>query len=573
MRKVILIIFAFLICFNIEAKFGWEKLNSRTNLFLYGVCFVDSLNGWVVGDDGIILKTTDGGISWDKKDANIGSWLLSVYFIDRNYGWVCGDFGDLRKTTDGGENWEYITSITYPEMLNSIFFADRKNGWAVGPNGIIHSSDGGYNWEYQYGDSIYATKSIFFINKDVGWCSGANGEILHTADGGINWYKQKTPTNGIIYDVFFLNLSIGWAVSRNKPNILKTTNGGNDWFVANSNVDGFYKRIQFVDEMNGWAAGPDGIIRTTDGGFTWKKQMSQTQYNIWWANFINENIGWAVGGNGTILKTDNGGYNFIVDFEANVTDGIAPLSTTFTNLTQGDYNSSTWEFGDGGTHKTINPIYIYQNPGKYDVKLVVSNGMEKDSVVKYNYITVRNPSELVADFIADTTEGNEPLTVQFTDLSKGTPEQWLWDFGDGGTHTTQNPIHIYQNFGTYTVKLTIKRNNEQASEVKTDYIKVHKPIDVNEYYQNCNVAIIPNPNDGKFELKFYNRVKCNLKIELLNLPGESIKVLFDDLVDAGAVDLNFILNSNQTKISDGIYYLLISFGNKNEIIKPLILMK
>ena len=45
-------------------------------------------------------------------------------------------------------------------------------------------------------------------------------------------------------------------------------------------------------------------------------------------------------------------------------------------------------------------------------------------------------------------------TVAFTDASGGPPASWAWDFGDGGTSTSQNPAHTYASSGTYTVSLT-----------------------------------------------------------------------------------------------------------------------
>lgn len=60
---------------------------------------------------------------------------------------------------------------------------------------------------------------------------------------------------------------------------------------------------------------------------------------------------------------------------------------------------------------------------------------------------------VVAEFIADVLTGVAPLTVQFTNLSSGGPTAFLWDFGDGYNSDLANPLHVYANDGSYTVKL------------------------------------------------------------------------------------------------------------------------
>jgi PKD repeat protein len=65
------------------------------------------------------------------------------------------------------------------------------------------------------------------------------------------------------------------------------------------------------------------------------------------------------------------------------------------------------------------------------------------------------PPTLIANFTANPTSGQAPLTVQFTDTSTDGPTAWDWSFGDGSTNSTmENPSHIYTNAGTFTVTLT-----------------------------------------------------------------------------------------------------------------------
>jgi thioredoxin 1 len=71
-----------------------------------------------------------------------------------------------------------------------------------------------------------------------------------------------------------------------------------------------------------------------------------------------------------------------------------------------------------------------------------------------------------ADFTSNVTEGYSPLTVQFIDMSTGSPTSWSWDFGDGNTSTVQNPTHTYNEAGNYTVTLTVE--NSAGSTTVTD---------------------------------------------------------------------------------------------------------
>ncbi len=71
-----------------------------------------------------------------------------------------------------------------------------------------------------------------------------------------------------------------------------------------------------------------------------------------------------------------------------------------------------------------------------------------------------------AYFTSNVTEGYSSLTVQFTDMSTGSPTSWSWDFGDGNTSTVQNPTHTYNEAGNYIVTLTVE--NSAGSTTVTD---------------------------------------------------------------------------------------------------------
>jgi PKD repeat protein len=72
----------------------------------------------------------------------------------------------------------------------------------------------------------------------------------------------------------------------------------------------------------------------------------------------------------------------------------------------------------------------------------------------------------IANFTADVTAGEAPLTVAFTDNSTGA-DSWSWAFGDGANATDRNTTHTYTAPGTYTVNLTVANAAGSSSATRT----------------------------------------------------------------------------------------------------------
>jgi photosystem II stability/assembly factor-like uncharacterized protein len=84
----------------------WTPQISGTTNTLNSIHCIDANNGWIVGSNGTILKTNNGGESWRRQQRNTNDDLRDLYFIDENIGWIVG-FGSasIMKTVDGGNNW------------------------------------------------------------------------------------------------------------------------------------------------------------------------------------------------------------------------------------------------------------------------------------------------------------------------------------------------------------------------------------------------------------------------------------------------------------------------------------
>jgi len=209
----------------------WEvQYENRADEF-GAVSFVDSLYGWLLEEDGKIYNTINGGVNWDiqfNKDYS----FHSVYFCNKNYGWVTGVKPDQRglllKTSNGGITWtEQVFDTTH--AFSSVCFIDTLHGWVAGYNGIImQTADAGSTWNIQHYNKNEAFSRIFFIDLNNGWAAGWDGLVYATENGGKEWHKQEINTSHLLWDVFFIDSNAGWIVGENGT-ILKTTTGGITW--------------------------------------------------------------------------------------------------------------------------------------------------------------------------------------------------------------------------------------------------------------------------------------------------------------------------------------------------------
>ncbi len=124
------------------------------------------------------------------------------------------------------------------------------------------------------------------------------------------------------------------------------------------------------------------------------------------------------------------------------------LDVQFTNQSQGDIASVTWDFGDGATSNEVSPLHTYAAGGTYTVTLTIGSADGRSNSTNQQ-VTVSAP--LVAGFSAQPNG----LDVQFTNQSSGDIASVTWDFGDGATSNEVSPLHTYAAGGTYTVTLTI----------------------------------------------------------------------------------------------------------------------
>lgn len=184
------------------------------------------------------------------------------------------------------------------------------------------------------------------------------------------------------------------------------------------------------------------------------------------------------------------------DFTLSPDSGDVPLTVSFTDQSVAA-TSWYWDFGDGGSSDLQNPTHNYLLPGRYQVILTATNECGNDFA--HDTVVVTGDIEPpVAEFIGKPLWGCAPLTVQFTDLSTGVIDSWVWAFGDGGTSTEQNPQHTYLSSGYYTISLTAIGPGGQDSEVKLSYFTVlNTPV--------AKFTATPDHGESPLEVQFTDR--------------------------------------------------------------------
>ena len=170
---------------------------------MVSVYFTDINNGFAVGTNGIIVRTSNGGINWENSASGTSNDLTSVFFADQNKGWIVGNAGTIIRTIDGGINWEVQTSVTSDDLF-SVHFINSDHGWISGENGtLLKTTDNGTSWVEQTGITRFPLYSIFFTDVNTGWAVGAFGTIIKTTNGGVTFIDDDetadVPTEFLLY--------------------------------------------------------------------------------------------------------------------------------------------------------------------------------------------------------------------------------------------------------------------------------------------------------------------------------------------------------------------------------------
>ncbi len=316
---------------EIRYKGIFEPVSYQEDLELLDVVFITPDEGWIAGDKGTILYTTDAGKTWK---AQLGGdpqgteqALRDLRFVDDTHGWAATSNGlgtPLLRTVDG-QNWVQVGKIgDMYTPYEDYTFTSPSTGVYVQKQTIRRTTDGGKTWKdvlapcaakiqvqgitQQVGCSL---KSVNFPTSSVGYAVGvsnAGGTMIlaKTTDGGVTWGIATTP-NAFTPDrdesafkqyIFFLDENTGF-VRFSDGKIVMTTDGGRSWNPSGATVVDIMK---FADPEVGWALSNGNFSFTTDGGRHWSSRRLQFPAVVRGFSLPRRNRAYVVGQHGMVFR-------------------------------------------------------------------------------------------------------------------------------------------------------------------------------------------------------------------------------------------------------------------------------
>lgn len=357
---------------------GWQTWIEQTDTNtskskLSDVGFVDELNGWTVGADGIILHTSDGGASWEIQGEGLTTVQLDkISVVNLTHAFACGSDGVIIYTNDGttwnsvntgtterfygidmfdaihgiavgksetiyyttdGSTWNPAT--TKPSIggkdFNAVAMADQNTAWLVGDgfpflalkSVFAKTTDGGNTWTLWEADEMIMENmwAIDFASPTQGVAVGSNGWVFVTTDCNTwtplpRYFADNSSAVAIVGDKI-------WATSGNGI-IYYSENFGSNWSLLPDVNGNYLYKLNVIDNDRVIAVGyASSFAKTDDGGKNWRSgsviannNMSQ---QLWGVDFATSDIGWVAGSGGFIAKTSDGAVSWVLQAE-NVTN-------------------------------------------------------------------------------------------------------------------------------------------------------------------------------------------------------------------------------------------------------------
>ena len=395
----------------------------------------------------------------------------SINFINSSSGAISyiWDFGNGDTLSAFNPSYSFSYSGNFPITLAAYNGSGCSDDTVIGPisiypTPIINAAsdstflcDSSYNFTFS-GNCLNSTISSWEWNfGDGNFSLTNNSSISHIYNVAGNFTPTviATSTNGCVDS---LNLNIINILEKTNYSLLTDLNNGCPPLDVNFTLSPS-DSISSVD----WNFG--------DGNFSLGNSISTNQY-------LNNGIYYpsatVISNDGCIQQVVSNGINVTIPptgtYSMNNFSGCPPLPVQF-NISTSALNTINLNFGDGYSSNSSNIIHTYLDNGRFYPTLTITDTNNCQSNI--NLDTILSGISNI-NFIASKQEGCASLEVNFTNLAPDAIN-YFWDFGDGTISNEENPTHIYDSAGLFSVTLVANDSNSCFDTlVKTDFIYVKK---------------------------------------------------------------------------------------------------
>lgn len=554
----------------------WTRQNSalynNAASFTNVVHFWDANEGFCQGDpingEFELYRTTNGGTTWTAvPGANIPNPLNGNEFGYVNQIEVVGDNvwfttsqGRMYHSTNRGVNWSVYTTPV-PDFGGAIVstssasfsFSSATTGLIVNQAGVVYkTTNSGATWTQLTTTGTVHTNSLCFIEGTntaftTGADAGASGSS-YSEDGGVTWNLIDTEQH---LNVEFINPSVGWSGWFNTS----SSNAGMwKWNDLSSALSGAFSAsatntctnstVNFTDNTTG------GTPTTWNWTFTGGTPSTSTAQNpsVSYATPGVYNVSLTVGDGSSQTTVTQNSYITVVapTSQPSAINGLNVIcengtgTYSVTNVPGVFYN---WTLPSGwlGTSSS-NSIFVTANGTGGTISVTADNvcGASAPSTIAVG-ITV--------DPVASFTSTNNGPNYSFTSTSSNATS-WDWNFGDGGSSTTENPAYSYASNGTYTVTLIV--TNPCTSDTITSDVTI-TGVGINEI-STTELAIYPVPA-SEFVYFKVSEALIGTSYQITDLTGKIVRTgKFENVTTKLAIQ----------ELSKGVYFVKLDKLNDTQ---------